>query len=325
MSDDSWLPLSPEARATAAKALGRSIGFDDVGVAPPGPFPEMAHFDTWLERGYHGELRYMARHRRRRAAPALAMPGTTLRGVLVAALDYDTRAPHTLTGDPERGWISRYAWGDDYHGLIEALLTTWCAELTARAPGHRFTSYVDHGPVLEKVFGKYAGLGWMGKHTNLIHPKRGSYFFLAVVLTDLAMAPDTVVPDHCGSCTACLDVCPTQAFPEPGVLDARRCISYLTIESPDAIPEALVPQVAPHVFGCDLCQDVCPWNRKPEPPDRPAFQPREDAVAPRLDALLALDDAGFDARFSGTPVARRGREAFQRVVSQLREAKRTTS
>ncbi len=182
--------------------------------------------------------------------------------------------------------------------------------------------YVDHGPVLEKVFGRYAGLGWVGKHTNLIHPRRGSYFFLATILSDLEFAPDAPMLDHCGSCTACLDACPTAAFPAPYVLDARRCISYLTIETKAPIPDELAPLMGDHLFGCDVCQDVCPWNRKPEPPDRPEFRPTEGALAPALEELLALDDAGFDARFAGTPVARAGRERLQESARRVARTQR---
>ena len=304
-------------RAVAVKAMGRELGFDDVGIAPPGPHPEMARFEEWLARGYHGEMKYMARHRRRRAEPERALRG--IRSVIVAALDYDTRQPRSsdLPADPSLGWISRYAWGDDYHGVMEPRLRAWEDGLRAAAPGHRFLSYVDHGPVLEKVYGRYAGLGWMGKHTNLIHPTRGSWFFLGVILATLDIAVDAPIADHCGSCTACLDVCPTAAFPEPYVLDARRCLSYLTIELEGPIPDDLA--VAPQVFGCDLCQDVCPWNRKPVPPDRPEFRPRPGAFRPELAALAQMDGVDFSERFAGTPIERRGADGLRRTAARVLE------
>ena len=308
-------------RTRAIEAMGRRHGFDDVGVALPEPGVEMERFERWLGAGYHGQMTYMARHRRRRADPERTLRG--VRAVVVAALDYDTPGPHSVDNPPGagRGWISRYAWGEDYHRVMEPMLEAWCAELAAAAPGHGFRSYVDHGPVLEKAFAVRAGLGWMGKHTNVIHPQRGSWFFLGVILTDLELQPGTPVADRCGSCTACLDACPTDAFPSPWVLDARRCISYLTIELDGDVPEPLQPAVAPHVFGCDVCQDVCPWNRKAPVPDPPAFRPRPGAVAPRLDELVALDDAGFQARFAGTPLERRGRIGLQRTAAMVSGAR----
>lgn len=318
------LALEPAERSRAICAWGTELGFDQVGVAPPGPFPEMQRFAEWLERGYHGTMQYMVRHRRRRENPERAL--RNLGGVIVAALGYDTPQPRTREqpADPERGWISRYAWGQDYHEVLEPRLDAWVERLNAAAPGHRFLRYVDHGPVLEKVFARYAGLGWVGKHTNLIHPRRGSYFFLATILSDLSLAPTAEAPmvDHCGSCTACLDVCPTQAFPQPYVLDARRCISYLTIETKAPVPADLEPALGEHLFGCDLCQDVCPWNRKPVPPDREVFRPRPGAFQPALDELLALDEAGFAARFAGSPVQRAG---LQRLREGAERAKRNAS
>ncbi len=312
------LTASAAERSEAVKALGRGIGFDDVGIAAPGPHPEMDLFAEWLEKGYHGQMQYMHRHRRRRREPQRVLPG--LKAVIMAALDYNT--DHTLSvdagADPERGWISRYAWGDDYHTVMEPMLQGWCEELSARAPGHRFVHYVDHGPVLEKVYARYAGLGWMGKHTNIIHPQRGSWFFLAAILTDLELAADSAVVDHCGSCTACLDACPTQAFVAPYVLDASRCISYLTIELDGDIPASLQDAVGGNVYGCDICQDVCPWNRKPAPDGHPAFQPRDGLVAPRLDALAALDDDMFAETFADSPIARRGRAGLQHAVGVAR-------
>ena len=177
--------LSPTERAQAIKAMGRELGFSDVSIAGPGPYPEMERFKEWLERDYHGEMAYMYRHRRRRAEPERTLKD--LKSVIVAALDYDTPHPRSTDVDtePDHGWISRYAWGDDYHTVIEEKLELWKAELFSRAPEHAFRDYVDYGPVLEKVFARYAGMGWMGKHTNIINPKRGSFFFLAVILTDL--------------------------------------------------------------------------------------------------------------------------------------------
>jgi epoxyqueuosine reductase len=289
------LAESPTRRAEHVKAIGLALGFDQVGVALPGPHPEMARFAEWLDRGYHGTMKYMVRHRRRREAPERALRG--IKSVIMASLGYDTDQPRSteVEPDPTRGWISRYAWGADYHVIIEERLDRWVEQLQAAAPGHRFMRYVDHGPILEKVFGRYAGLGWMGKHTTLIHPRRGSYFFLATILSDLELAADAPIADQCGSCTRCLDACPTKAFPEPYVLDARRCISYLTIETTAEIPADLQAAMGDHLFGCDICQDVCPWNRKPERPNRPDFQPFGGHFRPSLERIIGLTEETFGA------------------------------
>ena len=313
------LAASLELRASQVKRLGHEIGFDDVGIAPAGPYPEMQFFGEWLENGYHGDMKYMFRHRRRRMEPDRTLRG--VKNVIVCALDYDTDAPRSVEfpEEPDVGWISRYAWGDDYHNVMEPMLESWVQALKDAAPGHAFRHYVDHGPVLEKVFARYAGIGWMGKHTNIIHPKRGSYFFLAVILTDLEMATDSPMLDHCGSCTACLDACPTQAFVKPYVLDARRCLSYLNIEQEGPVSEPYSQEMGSQIYGCDICQDVCPWNRKPQPPNRPEFRAREGLFRPSLDALAELSEAEFQERFSGSPIERRGRDGLLAVVSQVRE------
>jgi epoxyqueuosine reductase len=297
--------------------MGLDIGFDDVGIAPAGPHPEMSFFEEWLNRGYHGEMKYMFRHRRRRMNPDRTLRG--VKNVIVCAYDYNTDFPLSteVSDDPGRGWVSRYAWGDDYHDVMEPMLTAWVERLRSAAPGYSFRHYVDHGPVLEKVFARYAGIGWMGKNTNIIHPKRGSYFFLAVILTDLEMAVDTPLLDHCGSCTACLDACPTDAFVTPYVLDARRCLSYANIEEEGAVSTELADGLGSNVYGCDICQDVCPWNRKPEAPNRPEFQPRQGLFNPLLAELSSMDDEVFSERFDGSPIQRRGRVGLQAVVNQV--------
>jgi len=306
-------------RARWVKAMGLRHGFDDVGIASPGPHPEMAHFEEWLKRDYHGEMAYLERQKPRRMKPESIVPDA--QAVIVAALDYNTDRPLSteVELDPKRGWISRYAWGDDYHDVIERMLRPWCAELEAAAVGHTFRFYVDHGPVLEKVFGQYAGLGWMGKHTNLIHPERGSWFFLAVILTDLAMTVDEPIADHCGTCTACLDACPTDAFVAPYVLDARRCISYLTIELKEPVPEEHRDALGHQVYGCDICQDVCPWNRKPLPTNRAEFLPREGAFHPKLIDLQSMERETYQERFRGSPIKRRGYERLQHTARLVQE------
>jgi epoxyqueuosine reductase len=298
-------------RSLTIKALGLDIGFSDVGISPPGPFDDMKRFEQWLDRNYHGEMQYMEKGRQRRIEPESSL--ANLQSVIVAAVDYDSDYPLSTEVEPdsERGWISRYAWGDDYHIVIEKMLDEWCRRLADKWPQNHFRRYVDHGPVLEKVYARYAGIGWMGKHTNIIHPERGSWFFLAVILTDLLLAADEPLPDRCGSCTACLDACPTNAFVQPYLLDATRCISYLTIEIKGEIPGEFHKDIGQNLFGCDICQDVCPWNRKPIAPNNPAFLPRPGAFHPRLEDLEQLEPDDFRERFRHSPVKRRKLEGLK--------------
>ena len=304
--------------ADQIRRLARGIGFDDAGVSTPESEEDRKRFTEWLDRGYHGSMNYMFRHRKRRLDPNRIIPN--IQSIIMVALDYDTSHPRSteVPQSGEKGWISRYAWGDDYHDVMEPMLDRLCDVLSDAAPGYAYRHYVDHGPVLEKVYARQAGLGWMGKHTNIIHPKRGSYFFLAAILTDLPIAPDAPIQDHCGSCTACLDACPTNAFPEPYVLDARRCISYLTIESKSSIPTEFHQDLGPHMFGCDICQDVCPWNIKPIPPDRPAFQPRPGLFHPDLQPLSEWTPEQFQEKLTGSPLERRGHEGLMHTIEVIR-------
>jgi len=313
-------PTGVEKRSLTVKAIGLDLGFSDVGIAPPGPFDDMNHFERWLDNGYHGEMGYLERARQRRLVPESSLAG--VQNVIVAALDYNSDYPLSteVVRDPERGWISRYAWGDDYHIVIEKMLDAWCERLKANWPENHFRRYVDHGPVLEKAYARYAGIGWMGKHTNIIHPERGSWFFLAVILTDLELVADTPLPDRCGSCTACLDACPTNAFVQPYVLDATRCISYLTIESKSEIPSEFHEDMEQNIFGCDICQDVCPWNKKPIATNHPAFVPRAGAFQPKLDELAQMDVETFRERFRRSPVKRRKLDGLKHNVQVVRDS-----
>ncbi len=300
----------------------RALGFDLCGVAPAAEFPELAHFSGWLARGYAGEMRYLSDPRRQSLQRVL--PGA--KSVIVCALNYNTAHPHSTEaaagepGDGPRGWISRYAWGDDYHQVLGQKLDALLADLRARfsAP-FEARAYVDTGPVLERLAAKYAGLGWLGKNTCLINEKLGSWLFLGVILTTLDLAPtlgpaEAPPPDLCGNCRLCLDACPTGAIVEPYVLDARRCISYLTIELRGSIPEDLRAPMGRHVFGCDICQDVCPWNRSAPASPLPAFQPRvfaatqsappESLLLPRLEWLAALPGDEFERLFRGSAIRR---------------------
>jgi epoxyqueuosine reductase len=308
----------------------KSLGFDLCGVVRAEKFLELEHTPEWLALGYAGEMKYLADPRR--CDPRTVLPG--IKSVIVCLLNYNTENPLStdpaaLSGNGEpRGWISRYAWGDDYHdvlrdrleGLIEFLRERFSESFEARA-------YVDTGPVQERVLAKYAGLGWLGKNTLLLNQMLGSFFFLGVILTNLDLEPtlgsnELPPPDLCGSCRRCLDACPTQAFVEPYVMDARKCISYLTIELRGAIPEEYREPMGNHVFGCDICQDVCPWNRRAPISAIPQFQPRvfpasdeirdgtflpsqdESSLFPRLEWLVQLTEADFRELFRDSPIKR---------------------
>lgn len=301
----------------------RAAGFDLCGVVHPAAFPEFEHFAEWLGRGDAGEMRYMQDPRRFSVESVL--PGA--KSVIVCGLNYNTQHPHSTeapaatAGDAPRGWISRYAWGSDYHNVIGRMLNTLLAGLRGRVTvPFEAHAYVDAGPVPERIFAKYAGLGWLGKNTCLIHERLGSWLFLGVLLTSLDLAPslapgESPPPDLCGNCRMCLDACPTGALTEAYVLDARRCISYLTIELRGPIPEELRAPMGRHVFGCDICQDVCPWNRNAPTTSLAVFAPRrpaEDRDAPSkqsgflpdLEWLASLSEAEFRVFFRESAVKR---------------------
>ena len=295
------------------KAL--ELGFDLVGVAPFEPVPELNFYKEWIEAGYAGKMGYLERNADKRCVPHNLEPEA--KSVIVCAAVYHTRQPlSTEIREPRRGWISRYAWGDDYHDVLKARLDRLVDFLAeASAEPVRTRVYVDTGPILERVYAKYAGIGWFGKNTCIINQQKGSWLFLAEVVTSLELAYDAPPPDRCGTCNRCLEACPTGAILEPYVLDARRCISYLTIELRDAIPAELRPLMGNHVFGCDICQDVCPWNRKAPTTDAPAFQPRPGLVAPDLRELAELSEETFRARFRKSPVKRSKYAGFLRNVA----------
>lgn len=284
------------------RATAYGLGFDLCGIASLGPADSAEQFNAWLAAGYHGEMEYMARGVERRGDSSLAVPGAT--HAIVVALDYGGREPS--------GPIARYARGRDYHDvMLERLgeLHRWIETEVGR--GIMGKAYVDTGPILERDLARRAGLGWFGKNTMLIHPRLGSFFFLGALFLELELKSDQPFEsEHCGTCTRCLDACPTHAFVAPGVMDARQCISYLTIELKGAIPETLREPIGDHVYGCDVCQDVCPWNvRFARALDEPALEPR-----PAIDAaeMLALDDAGFRARYRGTAITRAKRRGLAR-------------
>src|SRR5262245_38893189 len=244
------------------KAQARELGFDACGIAPAASHPELQFFREWLDRGYAGEMAYLHRSAERRADVRQVLPSA--RTVIVTATNYNTTRPYsTECGDPQRAHIARYAWGDDYHDVLGRrmeLLLAWMREQAGEPFDAR--AYVDTGPVQERVYAQYAGLGWIGKNTCLINPELGSWLFLGEIICTLALEPDTQGLEQCGSCTRCLEACPTGALVEPGLLDSNRCLSYLTIELRSAIPDEYRAALGTHVYGCDICQEVCPYNRQ---------------------------------------------------------------
>lgn len=341
--------LSPAALKAAVVARARALGFADCRIAPIHRASHADIFEQWIAEGKHGDMAWLARTPERRTNPALVLPGA--QAMIVVAMNYfvpppgsphrtdphedtddDTDDPSTADTahatnpglpasslpappappDAARGRVARYAWGDDYHHLIEERLRQLCDHLAAH--GGQQKLYVDTGPVLERDFASDAGLGWNGKSTVQIHPKLGTWFFLGEILTTLPLPADAPFGDHCGKCTRCLDACPTQALTGPRQLDARRCLSYLTIEHKGPIPEEFRRALGDRIYGCDDCLDACPWNRFARASREAAFAARPHVAAWALRDFLALDDDGFRALFRGSPIKRLKRPGFLRNV-----------
>jgi epoxyqueuosine reductase len=260
--------------SSAIKARARELGFDLCGIAPAAGHPELTFFRDWLARGYAGEMAYLKRSAERRADVRAVLPSA--RSVIVTATVYNTDRPYsTECVDPTRAQIARYAWGDDYHDVIGRRLEALVAWMRTASPKpFEARAYVDTGPVQERVYAQYAGIGWIGKNTCVINAERGSWIFLAEIVCSLQLETDAPAFDRCGTCTLCLEACPTQALVGPGVLDSTRCISYLTIELKGDIPAPLRSAIGSHVYGCDICQEVCPWNAAPAVSEDPAWRPR---------------------------------------------------
>ncbi len=296
------------------KSKAFAVGFDLVGVSPVEYFPESRFYKEWLSRGYAGKMAYLERNPDRREDARQIVPDA--RSVISCGLNYNTDYPYS-TGekDQKKGWIARYAWGEDYHEIMDAKLSALSEFIKEESSLEaKLRSYVDTGPVLERVYGKYAGLGWIGKNTCLINQQEGSWIFLGEIITNLELEYDNPAPDRCGTCTRCIDACPTDALPEPYVLDSRLCISYLTIELKDKIPSELRHKIGNNIFGCDICQDVCPWNNKAETSSERSFRPREGLYNPDLLTLSRLSPEDFSKTFQGSPVKRAKRRGFLRNV-----------
>nr|BAL54128.1 Fe-S cluster binding protein [uncultured Gammaproteobacteria bacterium] len=296
---------------------GKALSFDAIGIASIDLNAASARFKRFLAAGWHGQMDYLAKHGEKRFRPELLVPGTV--SVICARLNYlpePLQAMRQALGDPNRAYLSRYALGRDYHKLIKRRLLVLARKLEERIGPFGYRVFCDSAPVLEKPLAQQAGLGFYGKHTNLIALKQGSFFFLGEIYTDLPLPPDPPLPkSYCGSCRACLEVCPTQAIVAPYQLDARRCISYLTIELHGPIPEELRPKIGNRVFGCDDCQLVCPWNRKAQLTRERDFLPRHGLEKASLVELFAWSEAEFLAKTEGSAIRRLGYERWLRNLA----------
>ena len=305
------MPAGTHSLTELVKRAATDAGFDLAGVAPARDSRELDYFPEWIAEGYAGEMRYMhARDEKgdlKRASLSRVAPWA--RSVVVCAINYNTAHPYsTEINDPGRGWISRYAWSrEDYHDAVLRRVrrveqAVWGGH--SCPPDITTRSYVDTGPIVERVFAKYAGVGWIGKNTCIINQKLGSWLFLGVILTSIELEADLPAPDRCGTCTRCIDACPTDAIIAPYRLDSNRCISYLTIEKRGPIPEDIREGMGRHVFGCDICQDVCPWNRKAPTSSAVEFEPRPGLMNPALAGLAEMTVEEFREKFRGSPVLR---------------------
>ncbi len=302
------------------KTLAREVGFELAGVAAAEPAPEFEVYPNWVEAGYAGEMDYLKGRRGwLRADPKNLLPSA--KSLICVGLVYNTPDPYSTQVElGERGWISRYAWGEDYHGVMRARLRRLAERIEQQHGPFEYKLAVDTAPLLERAYAHHAGLGWIAKNTCLINQQLGSWVFLGELITSLQIEPDPPAPFRCGTCTRCVEACPTDALlpsSDPAgpayVLDSRRCISYWTIELRGAIPEGSRPGVGQHLFGCDICQDVCPWNRRAETTQAPEFQPRH--AAPSLSELAALTEEEFNERFTATAIERSRYRGFLRNVA----------
>lgn len=301
--------------AADLKAWGEQLGFSGIGITDTALPRDEMHLLAWLRRGHHGDMHYMARHGTKRSRPERLLPGT--RRVICARLDYRPQAADSeqTLAESGRAFVSRYALGRDYHKLMRNRLQKLARRIEAAAGPFGYRAFVDSAPVLEKALAQKAGLGWIGKHTVLINRGAGSWFFLGELYTDLPLPVDPPAEEHCGSCRACLEVCPTQAIVGPYQLDARRCISYLTIESHGSIPEELRPALGNRVFGCDDCQLICPWNKFARPTGEDDFQPRHGLDTAGLIELFEWDEEEFLRRTEGSAIRRLGHPRWLRNLA----------
>jgi len=310
--------MGPPEYRNQIKAWAREIGFDRCGIARATPLPRSEYLQAWLASGRAGSMAYLHRYFEQRTNPDKLLPGA--RSLIVVALNYHQRPPEPVRDGHARGRVAMYAWGDDYHkvlkkklfALADRMRSAWGQDVETRA-------CVDTAPLLEREAAAVAGVGWIGKNTMVLHPELGSYFFLGELLTTLAIEPDEPVADHCGTCTACLDACPTEAFPAPYEMDASRCISYLTIEHRGEVPDDLQSQMGDWVFGCDICQEVCPHNRKAPETTEPRFAVRSPGPAPKLDEIAAWTEDEYRAVLQGHAAKRAKLDMWKRNAAIARE------
>ncbi len=322
MPRETRLPEPITSSVDAIKQLAREVGFELAGIAPAEPTLESLFYPQWIAQGYHGKMGYLeGRRGEMRADPRTLLPSA--RSVISVAQIYNTPHPYTTEFDSDSaGWVSRYAWGEDYHDVLKRRLHHLVEKISDAVGEADFKVCVDTSPILERAYAHQAGLGWIGKNTCLINEQVGSWVFLGEILTSLDLAPDDPAPFRCGTCTRCIEVCPTDAFVELGdnsgpshALDATRCISYWTIELRGEIPESDRESIGQHLFGCDICQDVCPWNRpqRAATTSDPAYQPRHGE--PDLDELAALTEQEFNERFANSPIKRSRYQGFLRNIA----------
>ena len=301
--------------SAAIKTRAREIGFELCGIAPAEAFPELAFLRQWIDRGYAGTMGYLPRTAERRSDVRRVLPSA--RAVIMVGAVYNSGQPYsTERNDPSRGEVARYAWSEDYHDVIGGgwrRSSPGCAS-SIRDP-FEARAYVDTGPVQERVYAQYAGLGWIGKNTCLINPELGSWILLGAIICSLPLETDAPALDQCGTCTLCLEACPTDAFVAPHVLDATRCISYLTIEYRGSIPEEHRAAMGNHVFGCDICQEVCPWNHAPIRTSDPSWSSREDLNLPEPDRLVAAQRRTARGFIATTPMTRAGVKGLRRNLA----------
>jgi epoxyqueuosine reductase len=301
------------------KAL--ELGFSNVGIARVETLTEEGSLlRKWLSLRYHASMQWMEREAEKRIDPQIVLPQA--KSVICVAMNYYSSVQHSE--NPETGKISRYAWGDDYHIVVTERLEKLRDFIQLKIPAVTCKRYVDTGPMMDKVWAARAGIGWMGKHTNIITRDHGSWVFLGEILLDIELEYDEPKADLCGSCTACIDACPTQAIVQPYVLDSNKCISYLTIEHRDDLPKNLTSKFGRWVYGCDICQDVCPWNRFQKETREPAFEPREENIASMLIDLAGISQEEFSRRFHQSPVKRTKRSGLVRNAKAVLESQQTS-
>ena len=297
------------------QARAHELGFERVGIIPAAHSETIARYRQWVENGYAAKMHYLEKHLPLKADVRQLL--TEAKSVISLAMNYYTvDPPKALAEDPGRAQISRYAWGDDYHQLIRERLLELVEFIKQTAEAELKTRVcVDTAPVIEREYAQKAGIGWIGKNTNLIHWRSGSWYFLSEILVSIVLESEVpTLRGSCGTCTRCIEECPTDAIIEPNLLDSRRCISYLTIELKESIPKQLRPKMGNLIFGCDICQEVCPWNSKAVPTTEPAFHPRDGNLAPKLLSLIDMTQQEFSSRFKGSPIKRAKRRGFLRNV-----------